>query len=58
MTDVNDPPSGIQLAGTASVPENSPSGTSAGQLQTIDEDFGQTHVYSIAAVAAGFDCRV
>ena len=57
MTDVNDPPSAVNVAGTASVPENSVAGTFAGQLQTIDEDYGQSHVYRIVAVSAGFDHR-
>lgn len=29
--------------------------TFAGQLQTMDDDYGQSHVYRIEAVSAGFD---
>ncbi|XP_062505201.1 protocadherin Fat 4-like isoform X3 [Corticium candelabrum] len=55
VTDVNDPPSAINVAGTVSVPENSMAATFAGQLQTMDDDYGQSHVYRIEAVSAGFD---
>ena len=54
MTDVNDPPSGIAVAGTASVPENSPPGTFIGQLQSTDEDYRQTRSYGLVAVSPGF----
>jgi hypothetical protein len=57
VSDVNDPPSGIIVGGTASVPENSPRGTFVGQLQSTDEDYGQTHSYSLIAVSPGNDIK-
>ena len=43
---MNDQPTGI-LLNHSSVPENSPPGTVIGTLSSVDEDKGQTHVYSV-----------
>ena len=50
VIDVNDKPSGISLAGTTSVPENSLASTYVGQIATTDEDFNQTYTYSLQDV--------
>ena len=53
VTDENDRPTGIQLIGPSSVPENSVGGTYVGHVYTFDEDFADTHAVSIVAVYPG-----
>ena len=46
VTDVNDRPTQITF-NSSGLKENSPGDTFVGELGTVDEDMGQTHVYSI-----------
>ena len=53
MIDVNDGPSGLQLIGSQSVPENSPPSAYVADVQALDDDVNQTHTYKLLAVAEG-----
>ena len=53
VIDVNEAPTGFVVAGVASVPENSPAGTYAGDVIALDSDFNQSHTYRIVGVAQG-----
>jgi hypothetical protein len=50
VTDVNDPPSGIVLAGSHGVPENSVASTFVGLVDAVDEDINQTHICRLLTV--------
>ena len=43
-------PSGIILAGSAGVPENTVAGTFVGSVYTVDQDTNQTHTYRLLTV--------
>ena len=52
VTDVSETPTGIQLDG-AQVPENSPAHFVVGKFTTVDQDVGDTFVYSLIDSAGG-----
>ena len=54
VTDTNDPPSDIGLAGST-VAENEPAGTPVGTLTSIDENPGDTHTYALVAGSGDAD---
>lgn len=47
MIDENDPPTAIMFPSDATVPENGALDTVVGELSALDEDIGQTHVFTI-----------
>ena len=53
VEDVNDPPTGVSISGSSSVPELSDNGTFVGELIPDDEDFNDTHDFHIVAVYSG-----
>ena len=54
VTDINEPPTDIDIIGSWDVEENSPAGTMIGTLTTVDSDVGQQYTYSLLAVAQRF----
>ena len=53
VINVNDPPTGVDLTGSSSTPENSPGGTYVGTLNAEDEDVKDSHTFNITFVFPG-----
>ncbi len=49
INNINEKPTNLSLSGTLSVEENAPVGTFTSIISVVDEDFGETHTYTLVA---------